>query len=71
MAGHRRIEQIRRYAFTRDKIDYLPDDPQQVALLRRTVLPLRWDVAMGAVVLFIVTAAFMISAAAVLYPLQS
>ena len=71
MAGHRRIEAIRRYAFTRDKIDYLPDDPQQVALLRKSVAPLRWDVAMGAIVLFIVTAAFMISGAAVLYPLQS
>ncbi len=39
--------------------------------MRRTVAPLRWDVAMGAVVLFIVTAAFMISGAAMLYPLQS
>ena len=71
MTGHKDIEAIRRHAFTRDRIDYLPDDRQQVARMRRIVAPLRWDVGMGAVVLFIVTGAFMISGAAVLYPLQS
>ena len=33
--------------------------------------PLRWDVALGALVLFIVTGAFMISGAAVLFPLET
>ena len=36
--------------------------------LRRLVAPLRWDVALGAIVLFIVSASFMMAGAAVLYP---
>ena len=59
------------YAFKHDAIDYLPDAPEQVSRLRQLVAPLRWDAGMGAIVLFIVTAAFMISGAAVLYPLES
>ena len=55
----------------RDVIDYLPERQDEVARVRKSVAPLRWDVGMGAIVLFIVTAAFMISGAAVLYPLQS
>ena len=71
MTAHADIAELRRHAFARDAIDYLPDAPDQVALVRKGVAPLRWDVAMGAVVLFIVTAAFMLSGAAVLYPLES
>ena len=71
MTAHPEIEALRRHAFSRDAIDYLPDDPAEVARIRESVGPLRWDVGMGAVVLFIVTAAFMVSGAAVLYPLQS
>ncbi len=71
MTAHRDIDELRRHAFGRDAIDYLPGEPDQVALVRKSVAPLRWDVGMGAVVLFIVTAAFMLSGAAVLYPLQS
>ena len=71
MTAHRDIDKLRRHAFAHDAIDYLPADPDQVALVRKSVAPLRWDVGMGAVVLFIVTAAFMLSGAAVLYPLQS
>ena len=71
MTGHQKIEAIRRHAFAHDKIDYLPDDPEQVTRLRKIVAPLRWDVGMGAIVLFIVTAAFMLSGAAVLYPKES
>jgi Mn2+/Fe2+ NRAMP family transporter len=69
LTGHARIEAIRQHAFTRPAIDYLPDDPAQVERMRRSLSPLRWDVGMGALVLFVVTAAFMISGAAVLYPM--
>ncbi len=71
LSGHRKIEEIRRHAFTRERIDYLPEDPEQVRRLRQSILPLRWDVSMGAIVLFIVTGTFMISGAAVLYPLET
>ena len=71
MTGHPDIAAIRERAFARDAIDYLPDGPDEVARVRKGVAPLRWDVGMGAIVLFIVTAAFMVSGAAVLYPLQS
>ena len=71
LTGHQNIDAIRDYAFKHDAIDYLPDAPEQVSRLRQLVAPLRWDAGMGAVVLFIVTAAFMISGAAVLYPLES
>ncbi len=71
LTGHKDIEQIRQHAFTHDDIDYLSDDVEQVGRLRRLVAPLRWDVGMGAVVLFLVTGAFMLSGAAVLYPLES
>ncbi len=69
--SHAQIEEIRDHAFTRERVDYLPEDPESVSRLRRLCAPLRWDVSMGAVVLFIVTAAFMLSGAAVLMPLQS
>ncbi len=71
LTGHKEIEAIRQNAFTHDAIDYLPDDPEQASQLRRLISPLRWDVGMGAIVLFIVTAAFMLSGAAVLYPLET
>ena len=71
MTSHRKIEAIREYAFTRDRIDYLPEGREHVARLRRITAPLRWDIGMGAVVLFVVTGAFMISGAAVLYPLET
>ena len=39
--------------------------------MRVLLSPLKWDVSMGALVLFIVTAAFMIAGAVVLYPRQT
>ncbi len=69
LTGHKKIASIREHSFSRDRIDYLPDDPQQVKRLRTLIAPLRWDVGMGAIVLFIVTGAFMMSGAAVLYPM--
>jgi Mn2+/Fe2+ NRAMP family transporter len=71
LTGHEQIEAIRKRAAARERLDYLPDDPVQVRRLRQSLSPLRWDVGMGAVVLFIVTAAFMISGAAVLHPLRT
>ena len=70
MTSHRNIDAIRQRASNRDRIDYLPEQPEQVSQLRQILAPLRWDVGMGAIVLFIVTGAFMISGAAVLYETQ-
>ncbi len=71
LTGHEKIEEIRQHASSQDEIDYLPDSPDAVAHLRHLTAPMRWDVGMGALVLFVVTAAFMLSGAAVLYPLES
>ncbi len=68
LCGHRDIDAIRRRAAAGRPSDYLPDDPQQAARLRRLVAPLRWDVGLGALVLAIVTGSFMLAGAAVLYP---
>ncbi len=69
--AHQNIDAIRKHASTSKTIDYLPEDPEEVSRLRILVSPLRWDVSMGALVLFIVTGAFMISGAAVLLPLET
>lgn len=69
--GHEQIDSIRDRAFARPRVDYLPDNPVQVRRMRKLLAPLRWDVTMGSLVLFIVTAAFMLSGAAVLYPRES
>lgn len=68
LCGHGQIEAIRRRAAVGNPADYLPDDPREAARLRRLVAPLRWDVGLGALVLFIVSGAFMLAGAAVLYP---
>jgi len=68
---HPQIEQIRERAGQSDRIDYLPDDPQQRRRLLKLIAPLRWDVTIGAVVLFIVTASFMIAGAGALYEQES
>jgi Mn2+/Fe2+ NRAMP family transporter len=69
LTGHAEIDAIRRHAATRPSIDYLSEDPEQVKRMRLSLAPMRWDVGMGALVLFFVTAAFMASGAAVLYPM--
>ena len=71
LTSHKDIEEIRAHAFARDELDYLPEDIDSIRRLRKLCSPLRWDVSMGAVVLFVVTAAFMLSGAAVLMPLES
>ena len=71
LTGHDDIDRIREHAFNSSEIDYLPEDEEQVSRLRQLIAPLRWDVGLGAVVLFLVSAAFLISGAAVLMPLQT
>lgn len=71
LTAHQNIDAIRHRATERDKIDYLPEQPEQIRRLRKILAPLRWDIGMGAVVLFIVTGAFMLSGAAVLYGLEN
>jgi Mn2+/Fe2+ NRAMP family transporter len=71
LTGHKRIEEIRQQASESDSINHLPNDPETISKVRALIAPLRWDIGLGAIVLFIVTAAFMISGAAVLYPLES
>jgi hypothetical protein len=67
LTGHPEIDEIRRRAAQSPRIDYLPQDPEQCRRLRRRAAPLGWDICQGAAVLFIVSAAFMISGAATLY----
>ena len=62
-----KIDEIREIAASQSTIAYLPDDATQARRLRRLAAPLKWDVGMGAIVLFVVTIAFMMSGAAVLY----
>ncbi|MCA9236672.1 MAG: Nramp family divalent metal transporter [Planctomycetales bacterium] len=68
MSGHPRIDEIRRRAAAGSPGDYLPREPHQVAAVRRSIAPLKWDVAAGAAVLLVVTAAFMLAGAAVIHP---
>ncbi len=71
LTGHDDIDRIREHASASKTIDYLPEDDEQVSRLRQLVSPLRWDVCLGAIVLFLVSAAFLISGAVVLMPLQT
>lgn len=66
LCGHPRIAEIRQRAAEGSAADYLPPDSRQAARLRRLIGPLRWDVSMGAFVLFVVSASFMLAGASVL-----
>ncbi len=66
--SHREIDAIRARAAAGSPRDYLPNDRREAVRMRRLVAPLRWDAALGAMVLFIVSASFMLAGAAVLYP---
>ena len=70
LTGHPDIERIRVRAKADSRFHYLPNDVEQASRLRTLLAPLRWDVGMGAMVLFLVTAAFLASGAVVLYPRQ-
>lgn len=71
LTGHPDIGRIRALASHRSRIDYLPDDPEQRRRLRLLASPLRWDIALGALVLFLISASFMVAGAATLYERQS
>ena len=68
--SHPQIVDIRRRAAGRGGIDYLPQDPQQSRRLLKLLLPLKWDVGMGAVVLLTVSTAFLAAGATILFPRQ-
>ncbi len=51
-------------------MSHLPDDPDQARRLRKLLLPLKWDVGMGALVLLIVSTAFLAAGATILSPRQ-
>jgi hypothetical protein len=68
LCSHPEIDAIRKRAADGCPGDYLPDGPGEAARLKRLLAPLRWDVGLGALVLLIVSAAFMLAGAAVLHP---
>ena len=70
MTGHKQRKELLERAAAGTPADYLPTDPQQVREIRRAAGPVRYDVAFGAFVLLVVSAAFMVAGAAVLYPKQ-
>jgi Mn2+/Fe2+ NRAMP family transporter len=67
MTGHPRLTEIRRRAAAGEPGDYLPRGEAEVAQVRRSIAPLKWDVACGAAVLLVVTASFMMSGAAAFF----
>jgi len=62
------IERIRKIARNSGKPDYLPSDPEQIQLGLRHLLRVKYDVFLGMGVLLLVSWAFMIAGAAILYP---
>lgn len=68
LTSHPQIGAIRRKLVNSGSFDYLPTQPDQVARARRRLTPLRFDIALGALVLFIVTASFMMAGAQVMFP---
>ncbi len=70
MTGHPELPAMIAEAQRSDRIEHLPTDAESVREIRAGLIPLRWDVGMGALVLFVVSSAFLMSGAAVLYPQQ-
>jgi len=70
LTGHPEIDTIRKRAAAGKPGDYLPDDPSSVAKILRSISPVKWDVGLGAFVLWSVSGSFMVAGAAVLYPLM-
>jgi len=68
LCSHPDIDTIRRRAAAGMPGDYLPGNPVEARRLRGLLLPLKCDAGMGAVVLWVVSSAFMIAGAAVLLP---
>lgn len=68
LSGHPDIASIRAMADRDSKISYLPFEPAQARRMSALLQPMRWDIGLGALVLLVVTAAFMTAGAEVLYP---
>lgn len=66
--SHPQIEETCRRAGSETRISYLPADDDQARRLRKLLLPLKWDVGMGALVLLIVSTAFLAAGATILFP---
>jgi hypothetical protein len=71
LTSHPQIEEIRRRAALGSPSDYLPTEPTLANRVLKSLAPLKWDVGCGALVLWIVSASFMMAGAAVLYPLAA
>ncbi|MDZ4656751.1 MAG: Nramp family divalent metal transporter [Bythopirellula sp.] len=71
LTSHPQIEEIRQQAAQGSPADYLPTEPTLANRVLRSLAPLKWDVGCGAVVLWVVSASFMMAGAAVLYPLSA
>lgn len=71
ITSHAKIDQIRQHLASGGGYSYLPNDAEQVRNAQRRLTPLRWDVGLGTVVLFVVTASFMMAGAQILYPLAA
>ncbi len=69
LTSHPQWQEIQQRAAHGKPANYLPEEPTQVARILRSLAPLKWDVGCGAIVLWIVSASFMMAGAAVLYPL--
>jgi Mn2+/Fe2+ NRAMP family transporter len=69
LCSHPDIDSIQLRAAAGKPGDYLPDSASEVARMRRLLAPLRWDVAMGALVLLVVSASFMLAGSAALFPM--
>ncbi|MCA9259019.1 MAG: Nramp family divalent metal transporter, partial [Planctomycetales bacterium] len=68
MTGHPRHAELVRRAAAGHPRDYLPDDRSRTEAILASIAPLKWDVGFGAVVLLLVTTAFLAAGAAVLAP---
>jgi len=69
MSSSPHIEEIRDFARYEGPI-YLSDEKEEVHKANMHLTPIRWDIGLGAFVLFFVSCAFLIAGAAVLHPRQ-
>jgi len=67
MSGSPQIEQIRDFARDKGPV-YLPRGKEEVRKANTHLTTIRWDIGLGAFVLFFVSCAFLIAGAAVLHP---
>ena len=68
MTRHPELSEMLKQARKSGRIDYLPSHPKSVQEIRSGLLPLKCDVALGSLVLLMVSASFLMAGAAVLHP---